>query len=86
MKKIFLIGLILALAVLAGGCASAKPKIYVPESELPKTKFVVVEVTTYKEFKVDKEKDEVVYNEPIDEEYGKVFGNTFKKNFRKEGL
>jgi len=58
MKKTGMIGriamvifLIAAAAVMAG-CATPTPKLYVPESELPKTKFNTTEVATHKNFGV----------------------------------
>jgi len=86
MKRFALIGLVLLVAVLAGGCAGAKPKIYVPESELPKTKFVVVEVSTYKEFKLDEEKKEFIFSNPVNREYGRIFKEAFVKELEIKGF
>jgi len=58
MKKIGLTGriaaifLIIAAAAVMAGCATPTPKLYVPESELPKTKFNTTEVATHKNFGV----------------------------------
>jgi hypothetical protein len=86
MKKIVMISLVLMMAVLAGGCATAIPKLYVPESELPKTKFVIVAATTYKEFSFDKEKKEFTFSNLTNDEYGKIFKETFVKELEKRGF
>lgn len=80
-KKLTPILLILGALLLSSGCA-ATPKIYV--SDLPKTKFVTVEVATYKESK--SENDEWKFSEPIDEEYGKIFEKAFKEKLQERGF
>lgn len=84
MRKILMIVLILAVAVVASGCAMAKPKIYVLESELPKTKLVAVEVTTYEKF--EERNGEFTFTNQTNEEYGKVFKEAFKKELEEKGF
>jgi len=92
MKKMGLIGrivmifLLIAAAAVMAGCASAVPKVYVPESELPKTKFVAIQVATYKEFNLDKEKKEFAFNGLVDAEYGKIFKETFARELESKGF
>lgn len=82
MKKFALIGLILLVAVLASGCAT--PKLYVPESELPKTKFVMIEVATYEKYEL---KDgEFIFSNQTEKEYGTIFKEAFKKELEEKGF
>ncbi len=84
MKKLSLI--IMGLFLFSGliGCATAPPQI---SADLPKTKFLIVrDVTTYKEFKIEKEKNEVIFSEPVNEEYGKIFEKAFRENLQERGF
>lgn len=84
MKKFALIGLIFLLATLANGCATVKPKMYVPESELPKTKFVVIETIIYEKFEVKDE--EFVFSNQTEKEYGTIFKEALKKELEEKGF
>lgn len=64
------------------GCAT--PKLYVPESELPKIKFVVVEVATYDKFELKDE--EFTFTGPTNEEYGSIFKEAFEKELKYRGF
>jgi len=69
------------------GCATPTPKLYVPESELPKTKFVALEVTTYKSYKWEKFGENHIYNDPIPlTEEGAIFKEAFKKELEEKGF
>jgi hypothetical protein len=85
MKKLFLIivGLVLSSGLV--GCATTTPLQI--SADLPKTKFLIVrDVVTYKEFKIEEGKNEVVFSEPVDEEYGKAFEKAFKEKLQENGF
>jgi len=84
--RIVMFFLLIAAAAVMAGCAAAVPKMYVPESELPKTKFVSIQVATYKKFDVDNEKREFTFNDLADAEYGKIFKEAFAKELESKGF